>query len=365
MISEELLSAFKIDGAYISCEPIGNGLINTTYKAEYESGSYIIQRINNSVFKDVDGLMNNICGVTAFMSNKIAREGGDPLRETLNVILTNDGLPYYKCSNGYYWRCYVCIGNSYSRDLAENPEDLYTCALAFSRFHELLSDYPVNELTETIPNFHNTPDRCAHLMKAVRNDICGRLAEVRPEISFVMSRADELSYFTDRLASGMIPSRITHNDTKFNNVLFDSVTDKVLCIIDFDTIMPGAVAYDYGDAIRSAAPTLGEDTLTPYDVELDLERFEMFTKGFIEGSGSFLKDSEINSLVWGAKLMTLECGIRFLTDYLNGDVYFKTSRIGHNLSRARSQFALVKDMERKWYDMVAIVEKYKNQRIVL
>ncbi len=361
MISEELLKAFKIDGEYISCAPIGNGLINTTYRVTFDSGLYTIQKINNTVFKDVDGLMNNICGVTAFMSNKIAREGGNPLRETINVVPTVDGKPYYICSNGYYWRCYVYIDNAYSRDCATKPEDLYTCALAFSKFQNMLCDYPVHELVETIPNFHNTPDRCSHLMQAVRNDICGRLNEVRSEISFVMSHANELSYFTDKLASGVLPSRITHNDTKLNNVLFDSDTDEALCIIDFDTIMPGAVAYDFGDAIRSGAPTLSEDTLTPNDVKLDLERFEMFTKGFIEGAGGFLTDSEFESLVWGAKLMTFECGIRFLTDYLNGDVYFKTSRIGHNLSRARSQFALVRDMENKWYEMISIVEKYKSQ----
>ncbi len=365
MISEELLSAFKFDGAFISCKNIGNGLINATYRADFEGGSYTIQRINNAVFRDVDGLMNNICGVTEFLRDRIISCGGDPMRETINVISTVDNKPYYQCSNGYYWRCYYYIDNAYSRDQAENAEDLYTCALAFSRFQKMLSDYPVHELSETIPNFHNTPDRCAQLMQAVRTDIRGRLAEVRPEISFVMSRSDELSYFTDKLASGAIPSRITHNDTKLNNVLFDSETDEALCVIDFDTIMPGAIAYDFGDAIRSGAPTQSEDTLTPDEVRLDLDRFEMFTKGFIEGVGDCLTDSEIDSLVWGAKLMTLECGIRFLADYLNGDVYFKTTRNDHNLTRARSQFALVEDMERKWYDMIAIVEKYKRIRIAL
>ena len=359
MVSNELLSAFKIDGKFISCEQIGNGLINTTYRVVYDTGMYTIQRINNSVFKNVDGLMNNICGVTAFMSNKISNSGGNPLRETINVIQTTDGKPYYKCSNGYYWRCYIYIDNAYSRDEVKSPNDLYTCALAFSRFQNMLSDYPVSELVETIPNFHNTPDRCSHLMQAIRSDLCGRLSEVRSEISFVISRSNELSYFVDRLASGAIPSRITHNDTKLNNVLFDSETDKALCVIDLDTIMPGAVAYDFGDAIRSGAPTHSEDTLTPDEVKLDLERFEMFTKGFLAGAGDVLNDNEIDSLVWGAKLMTFECGIRFLTDYLNGDVYFKTSRSGHNLSRARSQFALVRDMELKWYDMISIVNKYR------
>ena len=360
MITEEILSAFDIAGKLKSCDPIGNGLINTTYRADFESGSYVIQRINNSVFKDVDALMKNICGVTSFLSKKIAQDGGNPMRQTLNVICTKDGKPYFTCSNGFYWRCYNYISDTYVRDSAESPEDMYACALAFSKFQRLLSDYPVNELSETIPDFHNTPDRCAQLMQAVRADLCGRLAEVRLQVSFVIARAGELSYFTDRLASGKIPLRITHNDTKLNNVLFDSNTGDALCVVDLDTVMPGAVAYDFGDAVRSGAATLNEDTLSPEDSRLDLNRFEMFTKGFLEGCGKCLCDEEINSLVWGAKLMTLECGIRFLTDYLNGDVYFKTTRKGHNLSRARSQFALVADMENKWYDMISVVEKYKN-----
>lgn len=358
-VDKEILEAFDFKGEVVSCAPVGNGLINTTFRADTNECAYIVQKINNKVFRDVDALMENICGVTSFLRDKIIALGGDPDRETLNVINTKNGFPYYRCKNGYYWRCYEFISDTVVYNTVESPDDFYSCALAFSNFQRLLDGFPAEKLYETIPDFHNTPDRCAKLMRAVRNDLCGRLDSVRSEVAFVTSRAGELSYFIDMLSNGSMPLRITHNDTKLNNILFDKDSNKALCVVDLDTVMPGAVAYDFGDAIRSGAPTLNEDTLTPEKVRLDLELFEAFVKGFLEGCGDCLTENEIDSLVWGAKLMTLECGIRFLTDYLEGDVYFKTTRNGHNLSRARSQFQLVKDMENKWYEMTTIVDKYK------
>ncbi|MBQ2705018.1 MAG: aminoglycoside phosphotransferase family protein [Clostridia bacterium] len=359
-VDKEILEAFEFDGEIVSCGPVGNGLINSTFRADTGSRAYIIQKINNKVFRDVDALMENICGVTSYLRDKIISAGGDPNRETLNVINTKNGFPYFRCKNGYYWRCYEFISDTVVYNAVECPDDFYSCALAFSEFQRQLDGFPADKLYETIPDFHNTPDRCAKLMRAVRNDFCNRLEGVRDEIAFVTARAGELSYFVDRLCNRSLPLRITHNDTKLNNILFDKETNKALCVVDLDTVMPGAVAYDFGDAIRSGAPTLNEDTLTPYETRIDLELFEAFTKGFLEGCGDCLTENEIDSLVWGSKLMTLECGIRFLTDYLEGDVYFKTTRNGHNLSRARSQFALVADMENNWYEMTAIVEKYKK-----
>lgn len=358
-VDKEILESFLSEQEILACAPVGNGLINTTFRVDASNGTFIIQKINNKVFRDVDALMDNICGVTSFLRDKITSLGGDPDRETLNVIPTTNGFSYYRCKNGYYWRCYRFISDTVVYDSVKSPDDFYSCALAFSNFQRLLDGYPAAKLYETIPDFHNTPDRCAKLMRAVRNDLCGRLDEVRAEIAFVTSRASELSYFVDMLSNGGLPLRITHNDTKLNNILFDKDTGKALCVVDLDTVMPGAVAYDFGDAIRSGAPTLNEDTLTPNKVKLDLELFEAFTKGFLEGCSGCLTENEIDSLAWGAKLITLECGIRFLTDYLEGDVYFKTTREGHNLSRARSQFALVADMENKWYEMSAIIDKYK------
>ncbi len=359
-VDKEILNEFEIEGNVESCAPVGNGLINSTFRVDTDSCAYIVQKINNKVFRDVEALMENICGVTTFLREKIVSAGGDPDRETLNVIYTKNGFSYYRCKNGYYWRCYEFISDTVVYNSVECSDDFYSCALGFSNFQRLLDGYPAARLYETIPDFHNTPDRCAKLMRAVRNDLCNRLDEVRAEISFVTSRAGELSYFVDLLSNGELPLRITHNDTKLNNILFDRQSNKALCVVDLDTVMPGAVAYDFGDAIRSGAPTLNEDTLTPDKVKLDLDLFEAFTKGFLEGCGDCLTENEIDSLVWGAKLITLECGIRFLTDYLEGDVYFKTTREGHNLSRARSQFALVADMENKWYEMTSIVDKYKK-----
>ncbi len=245
-----------------------------------------------------------------------------------------------------------------SLDVVERPEEFYESALAFGRFQKLLADYPAESLHETIPNFHNTIDRVEKFQKAVEADVMKRAADVREEIRFVLDREADCHILCDMLAAGEIPLRVTHNDTKLNNIMLDHKTGKGICVIDLDTVMPGSALYDYGDSIRFGANTGAEDEKDLSKISCDLELFALYTKGFIEGCGGSLTEKEIRMLPMGAKLMTLECGMRFLTDYLEGDHYFKIHRPEHNLDRTRTQFRLVKDMEDKWEKMQEIAESF-------
>ena len=245
--------------------------------------------------------------------------------------------------------------------MVESAKDFYDSGVAFGNFQKMLADYPAKTLHETIPNFHNTPSRFRDFQKAVQEDKMGRAASAQEEIAFALARENDTKVLTDLLKAGELPLRVTHNDTKLNNILFDENTKKAICIIDLDTVMPGLSHYDFGDSIRFGASTGAEDEKDLSKIEMDLALFEAFTKGYLEGCGGSLTEKEIEMLPMGAKLMTYECGIRFLADYLEGDVYFKIHREGHNLDRARTQFKLVKDMEDKWTEMAAIVEKYKNK----
>ena len=243
-----------------------------------------------------------------------------------------------------------------SLDVVERPEEFYESAVAFGQFQKLLADYPAESLHETIPNFHNTIDRVEKFKKAVEADVMKRAADVREEIQFVLDREADCHVLCDMLAAGEIPLRVTHNDTKLNNIMLDHETGKGICVIDLDTVMPGSALYDYGDSIRFGANTGAEDEKDLSKISCDLELFSLYTKGFIEGCGGSLTEKEIRMLPMGAKLMTLECGMRFLTDYLEGDHYFKIHRPEHNLDRTRTQFRLVKDMEDKWEKMQEIAE---------
>ena len=291
----------------------------------------------------------------------IARRGGDPDRETLNVVKTKDGSNYYLDDEGNYWRMFLFVEQTVCLEKVESAKDFYDSAVAFGNFQKMLSDYPAQTLHETIPNFHNTPSRFSDFQRAVREDRMGRAAQAREEIAFALAREADTRVLTDMLKAGELPLRVTHNDTKLNNILFDADTKKAICIIDLDTVMPGLSHYDFGDSIRFGASTGAEDEKDLDKIEMDLSLFEAFTKGYLEGCGGSLTEKEIEMLPMGAKLMTYECGIRFLADFLEGDTYFKIHRDGHNLDRARTQFKLVKDMEDKWADMAAIVEKYKNR----
>ena len=361
----EVAAQFQKEGGAVEHAPYGNGHINDTFLVVCETGEgrrkrYILQRMNRSIFKMPQQLMENVVNVTEYLRGMIARRGGDPDRETLNVVKTKDGSNYYLDGQGDYWRMFLFVEQTVCLEKVESAKDFYDSAVAFGNFQKMLSDYPAQTLHETIPNFHNTPSRFSDFRRAVREDKMGRAAQAKEEIEFALAREKDTRVLTDMLKAGELPLRVTHNDTKLNNILFDADTKKAICIIDLDAVMPGLSHYDFGDSIRFGASTGAEDEKDLDKIEMDLSLFEAFTKGYLEGCGGSLTEKEIEMLPMGAKLMTYECGIRFLADFLEGDTYFKIHRDGHNLDRARTQFKLVKDMEDKWADMAAIVEKYKN-----
>ena len=356
----EVLDAFDYGGTLVSSERFGNGHINDTYlvkikKADGREGYVILQHMNTKIFKEPEFLMENIQNVTSFLRNCIVENGGDPERETLNVICAKDGKPFYIDSEGKYWRSYIFIEGAKGYDKVEGIEDCYESAAAFGNFQRLLADYQAETLHETIHGFHDTKARFAVFKKAVAEDVCGRAASVRDEINFYLQREEVANVFGDLLAKGEIPLRVTHNDTKLNNVLLDEVTRKGVCVIDLDTVMPGLAMNDFGDLIRFGASTAAEDEIDLSKVWCDMKLFEAYAKGFIDGCGGKLTSKEIELLPMGAKVMTYECGMRFLTDYLQGDVYFKTHREGHNLDRTRTHIKLIQDMETKWDVMNNIV----------
>ena len=359
---DNIIANFNLEGSFVSSEPYGNGHINNTELViTRDAGGehhYILQRINKNVFKQPDLLMENYVAVTDFIRAKIEKEGGDPMREVVNVVRAKDGKSYWKDECGEFWRMLVFVSDSLSYDRVENPQQFYECALAFGNFQYMLRDYPAATLHETIVNFHNTPERYKQLRAAVDADCCGRLAEVGAEVAFADARVDFIGTFERAREEGRLPLKVTHNDTKLNNILFDKHTGKPLCVIDLDTIMPGYSINDFGDSIRFGATTAAEDETDLSKVNFDIDLFELYVKGFIEGAKGGLTDAEIGYLPESAMMMTLECGMRFLADYLSGDTYFKTSRPKHNLDRARNQFKLVSDMENRLADMHKIVEKY-------
>lgn len=338
-------------------EPYGNGHINDTFIASTD-GAYILQRINTAIFKDVDGLMDNISSVTEHLRAKIKAAGGNPDRETLTLIKTSDGKNYYRCENGECYRVYKLIENSVSYDLVENSQQFYHAAKAFGRFQNMLNDFPAENLNETIPDFHDTRKRIKHLEDAIAEDKCGRLEEVEKEVEFALARKNEMGIVMEGIEEGVIPVRVTHNDTKLNNVMLDIDTGEGVCVIDLDTVMPGSLLFDYGDALRFGASSGSEDETDLSKIYFDMNLFEHFTKGYLEETSDILTNRERELLPFSAKLLTYECGIRFLTDYLNGDTYFKIHREKHNLDRCRTQFKLVYDMEQKMDEMKEIVDKY-------
>ncbi len=341
----------------VDVQAYGNGHINDTYIANSEP-KYILQRINSSIFKKPEEVMSNILGVTEFLRKKIIAAGGNPDRETLTVVKTRAGESFFKTDDGSYFRMYKYIENSVGYEMVENPEQFYQAARAFGKFQKMLSDYPADKLFETIPRFHDTEKRFADFEEAVKNNVAGRRNFAKPEIEFALARKADASVVLDAMRSGKVPMRVTHNDTKLNNVLLDAKTGEGVCVIDLDTVMPGSLLYDYGDALRFGASSGAEDEIYLDKIYFDLELFEAFTKGFLEEAGDDLTPMEIELLPFSAKLLTYECGMRFLGDYLNGDTYFKIHREHHNLDRARTQFKLVADIETKLEDMKKIVRKY-------
>lgn len=346
-----------LDHFDLNMEPTayGNGHINDTYIVHSKT-NYILQRINKNVFKDPPAVMENIKGVTEFLRKKIIAAGGDPDRETLTLIYTTDGKPYYHHTDDEYYRVYKFIDHARSYDSVDNPMQLYHAAKAFGKFQNMLADYPAEQLHETIVNFHNTRSRFADFKKAVEDNLSGRADTAQEEIKFVLDRESDCGVIVDALADGSIPLRVTHNDTKLNNVLLDEKTGEGVCVIDLDTVMPGSLLYDYGDALRFGGSSGAEDEADLSKIWFDVEKFEYFTRGFIEALPS-ITARELELLPFSIKLMTYECGSRFLADYLNGDTYFKTHYPTHNLVRCRTQFKLVSEIEEKMDELNAIVAK--------
>ena len=348
----EALSAYSHVGNVEIVSPYGNGPINDTFLLCTSQKRYILQRINNTVFPDPVGVMANIEAVTAHIREKAER---DKERATLTVVKTDLGDPLFKDSIGSYWRVYDFLENTVARDKVECANDFYVCAQAFGHFQGFLADFPAEKLSESIKDFHNTPRRFENLSRAVELDVCGRAKTVKKEIEFAFSRREFCNTLENARREGRLPLRVTHNDTKLNNILFDADDGHAVAVIDLDTVMPGYSVNDFGDSIRFGANTASEDETDLSKVALDLELFKTYAEGYINGCGGALTVEEIELLPVGAMMMTLECGMRFLTDYLEGDVYFKIHREFHNLDRARNQFALVADMEKKLDEMREIV----------
>lgn len=344
-----ILRAFRLDSAPVSCEDYGCGHVNVTFLAVTETGRrYILQKINHHAFRNVQALSENIAAVTEFLRSKCS----DP-RSVMALIRTLDGAPHIRYKDEY-WRVYDYVDGTICLQQPETDEDFYQAAVGFGTFAQLLSDFPAEKLHETIPNFHNTPDRYRLFREAIVRDAAHRAAGVQPEIEFALARETEMATIQNALAAGDIPLRVTHNDTKLNNVLLDAQTRKALCVVDLDTVMPGSSLYDFGDAIRYGASTAAEDERDLSKVEMDLGRFRVFTRGYVRACPN-LTARELELLPLGAKTMTIECGVRFLTDHLDGDQYFSVHREGQNLDRARTQFKLAADMEKKWDEMRRIV----------
>ncbi len=357
----ELLGAFQFEGVLENTDQLHDGHINNTYTFAFrnENGKvnkYLVQELNTYVFKQPEALMENVMGVTKYMREYVLANGGDIDRECLYVIPAKDGKPYYIDGENRFWRCYNFITGAHSCQSVENTEVFFNAAKAFGNFQRILADYPIDSLTETIPNFHNTVSRFADFKKAVADNLSGRAAEAEAEIEFVLAREKDCSVLIDMLNAGELPLRVTHNDTKLNNVMFDNETNEGICVVDLDTVMPGLSLYDFGDSIRFGANTAAEDEKDLSKVSLSLENFAAYTLGYLSAAGESLTKNEIEQLAFSSKLMTLECGMRFLGDFINGDVYFKTEYPEHNLVRCRTQFELVADMERKMDAMLRIVD---------
>lgn len=358
---KELIGKFDIDGEVISCDRYGAGHINETYLVlTNENGKekkFIFQKINAGLFPDASKVMNNIRLVTEFNRKKIKERGGDPDRESLTIIKTKDGEPYLKDESGNY-RMYKYIDGAVYQ-VVQKPEDFYQSAVAFGNFANLLAEFDASSLYEVLPDFHNTVKRFNDFKQSLEKNASGRAAEVKEEIDFVLSREKYCDRITSLLSSGEMPTKVTHNDTKLNNVMFDKETGKYLAVIDLDTIMPGSICYDFGDSIRFGCNPCEEDERDLSKVNFDIGLFEQYAKGYLSAVGKGATKIERDNLAFSSILMTYECGMRFLADHIDGDKYFHITREGQNLDRARTQFKLITDMEKLLPQMQEIVKKYK------
>ena len=361
----ELCKKFNINGKYLDYQVFKNGHINTTVVARFDKDGdikeYVLQKINKNVFKQPEKVMENISNVTNFIKNKLKAKGEKTSRRVLKFSQGVDGKYFVVDSNGDYWRMYRFVNKSITFNETEDLNVLEETGKAFGEFQQLLSDYPIKNLHIIIPHFHNTVNRYQIFKDTVANNPVGRAESVRDEIEDYLQLENIATQMYKMQKAGELKLRVTHNDTKCNNVLFDEKTGEYLCVIDLDTIMPGLVGFDFGDAIRFAANTCAEDETNLDNVKLDFDKFEAITKGFVSRAGSSLTEQEKATLSLGAITMTAECGLRFLTDYIDGDNYFKTDYAEHNLDRARCQLKLAQDMIQNYEHMQEIVNKYCDE----
>ena len=362
---QEVIDAFDFGAPVVGAMRYGHGHINDTFCVHTQPEDdcckcFILQRMSAVAFKHPEQLMANIIGITQYLGEQILHAGGDRSREAMEVIPTRSGESYYTDSMGGAWRVFPYVTDTYCYQSVESPELFEESARTFGNFQRMLCNYPAETLFEAIPHFHDTEDRLRKLMDAIAADAVGRKAECSAEIAFVMDRREDCSVALQALRDGILPLRVTHNDTKLNNVLIDKKTGKGICVIDLDTTMPGLSINDFGDSIRFGANHCAEDEKDLSKVNFDIELYEVYARGFLAGAAGSLTKAELEYLPWGARLMTLECGIRFLTDYLEGDHYFRIHYPEQNLDRCRTQFKLVQDMEEQFEEMKAVIRKYAD-----
>ena len=355
---KRLIGMFDVYGDFLVGAPFGNGNVNDTFQLTYDQGGirlhYTLQRINSNVFKNPVKVMENVSKVTDHILEKIRLAKAETRKRTLRLLHAHDGKPYAFDDNGDCWRAYVFVEHARAYEVLESPEQAFRVAQGFGEFQQNLADFE-GRLHETIPDFHNTPKRITALEAAVKSDCFNRVKNVAKEIDFVLSRKDECGKLLQLHAEGSIPERITHNDTKANNILIDDLSGEAICVIDLDTVMPGLSLYDFGDMVRSGTNPAEEDEINLDRVGMRFDMYEGFFDGFLNTAGKILTEAEREMLPFSAKLITLEIGTRFLTDYLMGDIYFKTYRPAHNLDRCRTQFKLVESMEAQMNKMLALL----------
>lgn len=359
----DIVSHFQVEGQLLEVAPHGTGHINDTYASRFQTAQgvarYVHQRINPNVFREPEKVMENIERVTRYAHERIVASGGDPLRETLNLVPTQDARSFYRSPEGDAWRTFLFIEGVRTYDKVEDVRHVYSAANAFGNFRRLLSGLPGERLHETIPGFHDTHKRFNAFVQALEQDTKDRASSAKAEIDFVLKREADASVVVDMLAQGKLPECVSHNDTKLNNVLMDELTGEGVCVIDLDTVMPGSALYDFGDLVRTAAITALEDEPDLAKVSLDLEMFDRLAHGYLHATRDILSPVEIDHLAFGAKLITFEQAIRFLSDYLNGDAYYKIHRERHNLDRARTQIKMVAEIEQKTEQMLTTVNRYR------
>lgn len=359
-----IFEQFATQGEFIEAAPYGSGHINDTYLGAFRSGPetrrYMLQSINHNVFKEPEKVMENIERVTRYARQQIILKGGDPDRETLNLVPTRQGAWYLCTPDGVYWRMYQFIQGASTYEVAQNLGQVYHTARAFGNFQKLLDSLPGPRLHETIPNFHHTGKRLTTFLEALHSDRANRAAAVKPEITMILGRAEDATRVIDLLAQGKLPERVTHNDTKLNNVMLDDVTGEGICVIDLDTMMPGSSLYDFGDLVRMGTATAAEDEPDLSKVGVDLRLFEPLTRGYLDATRDFLTPLEMDLLVFSGRLITYEQAMRFLGDYLNGDTYYKIHRAGQNLDRARTQLKMLVEMEHQQDAMEQIIQAHRH-----